>query len=88
MITLVIGLAVFLGSHSVSIVAPAWRDSMVQRWGLVRWQILYALVSFVGFYLIVRGYSLARLSPTVLYAPPVGLRHVAALLMLWETGAR
>jgi uncharacterized membrane protein len=82
MSTLILGLIVFLGSHSISIVAPAWRDSMVQRLGLVRWQIAYALVSFIGFYLIVRGYSLARLSPTVLYVPPVGLRHVAALLML------
>lgn len=82
MSTLIVGLLIFLGSHSISIAAPAWRDSMVQRWGLARWQILYALVSIVGFYLIVRGYSLARLSPTVLYVPPVGLRHVAALLML------
>jgi uncharacterized membrane protein len=80
--TLILGLIIFLGSHSLSIVAPAWRNSMVQRWGLARWQIAYALVSIIGFYLIVRGYSLARLSPTVLYVPPVGLRHLAALLML------
>jgi uncharacterized membrane protein len=82
MSTLILGLIIFLGVHSVSIVAPAWRDAMAQRLGLAGWQIAYALVSLLGFYLIVRGYSLARLSPTVLYVPPVGLRHVAALLML------
>jgi hypothetical protein len=36
----------------------------------------------VGLGLIVWGYAQARLSPTVVWAPPVGLRHAALTLML------
>jgi uncharacterized membrane protein len=87
MSTLILGLIIFLGVHSVSIVAPAWRDAMAQRLGLAGWQIAYALVSLLGFYLIVRGYSHARLSPTVLYVPylPGRIRDVAKHPMLVAT---
>ncbi len=43
---------------------------------------VYAVVSLVGFALLVYGYGLARQAPVVLYTPPDGLRHVALLLML------
>ena len=33
MTLLILGLALFLGIHSVSIVAPAWRDAQVARRG-------------------------------------------------------
>lgn len=79
---LVAGLVIFLGVHSTSIFAPAWRDRMEQRLGVSGWKLLYGLVSIVGFVLIVRGYRLARVAPVELYAPLAGLRHVAALVML------
>ena len=67
---LVLGLVLFLGVHSISIVAPAWRDRVAGRLGN-GWRGLYSLVSIAGFILIIRGYGLARLVPTVLYTPPV-----------------
>jgi uncharacterized membrane protein len=79
---LIIGLALFLGVHSVGIFAPAWRDATVARLGDVTWKALIALASVIGFVLLVHGYGLARLDPQVLYAPPLWMRHVAALLML------
>jgi uncharacterized membrane protein len=82
MLQLVAGLLVFLGVHSIRIFAPAWRDAMVKRLGAGTWKAVYSLASIVGFVLIVRGYAAARLEPVVLYVPPAGLRHVAALLML------
>lgn len=82
MAVLVAGLLVFLGLHSVAIVAPRWRDAQVARFGEGRWKGLYALVAAVGFVLIIVGYGIARQSPVVLYVPPVALRHVAALLLL------
>lgn len=80
--TLIAGLLLFLGAHSVSIVAPEWRDRMAGRLGRLGWQVLYSVIAVVGFWLIIRGYAAARLEPVVLYAPPAWTRHLASLLML------
>lgn len=82
MLQLVAGLVIFLGVHSVSIVARDWRERMVGRLGPLAWKALYAIASLVGFVLIVRGYSQARLDPVFLYQTPFWMRHVTALLML------
>ena len=82
MILLVVGLVLFLGVHSVSIVAPQWRQAQVQRLGERAWKGLYALVSLVGLILLIYGYGLARHAPVVLYTPPTWLRHLALLLMV------
>jgi uncharacterized membrane protein len=79
---LIVGLVLFLGVHSVSIVAPAWRDGQVARRGERTWKGVYALVSLAAFVLLIYGYGLARQTPVVLYAPPAALRHLALLLML------
>jgi uncharacterized membrane protein len=79
---LIAGLVIFLGVHSVSIFAPAWRDSMSARLGEQPWKILYSVASLIGFVLIVKGYALARQDPVFLYEPPFWMRHVSALLML------
>ena len=82
MVWLVLGLLIFLGIHSVSIVAPAWRDSQHARLGDGPWKGLYAVIAIVGFVLIVVGCGAARQSPVVLYSPPLFLRHFALLLLL------
>jgi uncharacterized membrane protein len=79
---LVAGLLLFLGVHSLAIVAPAWRNAMAARLGAAPWKAIYAVVSIIGFVLLVHGYALARAEPVVLYVPPAWTRHVAALLML------
>jgi uncharacterized membrane protein len=79
---LIIGLLLFFGIHSIGIVAPAWRDRTAARLGDPTWKAVYSLLSVIGFVLMVQGYGLARLDPTILYTPPLWLRHVAALLML------
>ena len=76
-----VGLVLFLGVHSVAIVAPAWRDAQVARHERA-WKGLYSLVSISGFALLIYGYGLARQPPVVLWTPPTALRHVALLLML------
>jgi uncharacterized membrane protein len=82
MIYLVIGLLLFLGVHSVAIVAPAWRDGMVARLGDATWKALFTVAAVIGFVLLVHGYGLARADPQVLYTTPPFMRHVASLLML------
>jgi len=79
---LVIGLAVFLGIHSVSIVAPAWRDSMAARLGELRWKRIYSIASLAAFLALVHGCSLARHEPVVLYQPTAWMRHLAFVVML------
>ncbi|HVC01144.1 MAG TPA: NnrU family protein [Steroidobacteraceae bacterium] len=82
MTTLIIGLCLFLGMHSIAIVAPALRASMRDRLGERAWKAVYALASLIGFVLIVHGFALARTAPIVLYTPPPWMRHVTFLLML------
>lgn len=82
MTTLILGLLLFFGSHSVSIVAPRGRDALAARLGPLGWRTVYSLVALAGFVLMVRGYAATRLEPVVLYNPPPFLRHVMALLML------
>jgi uncharacterized membrane protein len=82
MTLLVLGLILFLGVHSVSIVAPGWRDEQVRRRGVGAWKGIYTVISLIGFVLLVVGYGQARQAPVVIYTPPAGLRHVAWLLML------
>jgi uncharacterized membrane protein len=82
MTTLIVGLVLFLGVHSVSILAPAWRNAMAARLGEWGWKGLYAIGAIAGFVLIIQGYAAARLTPVVLWVPPAATRHIAALLLL------
>ena len=82
MTLLILGLILFLGSHSVRIFADGWRTQTIARLGEKPWKGLYTVVSLVGFALIVWGYGLARQQPVVLWNPPVGMRHAASLLTL------
>jgi uncharacterized membrane protein len=80
---LIIGLIIFLGLHSVRIFAEGWRNEKRAQWGEGAWKGVYSVASIVGFGLIVWGYGLARQQPAVLWVPPVAMRHIAALLMLF-----
>lgn len=82
MTLLILGLLIFLGVHSVSIVAPGWRDAQAARLGEMGWKGAYTVLAIAGFALLVYGYGQARQAPVVLYTPPVALRHVALLLLL------
>ncbi len=82
MTVLILGLIVFLGVHSVRIVAAPWRERTIARIGINAWKGAYTLLSVIGFVMLVWGYGEARLQSSVLYDPPLYTRHIAALLML------
>jgi uncharacterized membrane protein len=82
MTQLILGLVLFLGVHSISIVAPGIRTRAIGKLGEGPWKGLYAAVSIAGFVLLVWGFAQARLSPVVLYTPPAWMRHVTFLFML------
>jgi uncharacterized membrane protein len=79
---LILGLLIFLGSHSVRIFAEPWRGARIAAMGLNGWKGVYSIVSIAGFVLIVWGYGLARGVPVILFSPPVWTKHVAALLTI------
>ncbi|NDP40163.1 MAG: NnrU family protein [Rhodoferax sp.] len=79
---LILGLFIFLGAHSVRIVADDWRTRTRARIGALPWKVLYSVVSLLGFVLIVWGFGLVRQQPVQLWSPPVALRHLASLLTL------
>ena len=81
MLQLLLGILLFFGIHSASIVASPFRDRMAVR-SDAGWKAFYAIVSLIGIVLMARGYADLRQTPTLLYVPPVWLRHVAALLLL------
>lgn len=82
MIALVAGLVVFLGAHSVDVLAPQWRGAQVARIGLHRWKLAYSAASIVGFVVIIWGYGLARGEAIALWTAPPWTRHVTALLVI------
>lgn len=79
---LLLGLLIFLGSHSVRIVADGWRNAMVARFGPWGWKALFSLPSLLGFALLAWGYAETRAAPVVLWLPPTWTRHLASLLTL------
>lgn len=79
---LILGLVLFLGTHSLRIFAEGWRTTTRARLGEGAFKGVYTLLSLAGFVLICYGYGLARQNPVVLWQPPVAMRHVAALLTL------
>lgn len=81
MAILILGLLIFVGVHSIRLVSPSWRDAQVARFGEHGWKGIYSVGSLVGFVLIVWGYGIARRTPAILWMPPIGIRHLTALLV-------
>ncbi len=81
---LILGLVLFLACHSVRVFAEDWRVATRLRLGENMYKGLYSLASIVGFVLIVYGFGVVRVDSPMLWLPPVAMRHVASLLMLFS----
>ena len=82
LIYLIAGLVLFLGVHSTRVFANDWRTKTIARIGEKPFKGGYALLSIIGFVLLVWGYGQARQQGVMLWNPPVAMRHIAALLTL------
>ena len=82
MTQLILGLILFLGAHSVRIWADGWRNRTIEHYGENAFKGVHALVSLLGFYLLVVGYGEARLETVALWNPPIFTKHISILLML------
>lgn len=85
MALLILGLVLFVGSHSVRIFADDWRSRTIEAWGEKAFKGLYALLSLVGFYALIVGYAEVRMQPIVIWQPPIATRHISVLLMLFAS---
>jgi len=83
MLLLILGLLIFLGTHSLRIFADGWRTRQRERIGAMRWKGLLSLVSLAGFVMVCWGFGLARANTFAVWSPPVWTRHLAALLVLF-----
>ena len=77
-----IGLLIFLASHSSRIFAESWRNKMIDQIGEVKWKGLYTIISLIGFIVMVIGYSEARENTIVLWQPNAFLIYIALALNL------
>jgi uncharacterized membrane protein len=80
MILLILGLIIFLGTHSVNIYAEDWRRRQIVYFGEQGWKGRYALASLAGLILIIIGFGEARATSVLVYVPPNWLRY---LNILW-----
>ena len=82
MALLIAGLVLFLVPHSIRVFADDWRTRMIERLGELKWKGLITVLSIAGFILLIVGYDQARMTPIVLWEPPIWTRHLALLLNL------
>ncbi len=83
MILMLIGLILFLGSHSLGIF-PDVRRRLIEARGMATFKMGYRIVALIGFILICYGFGAYRAEGFVqLWTPPRGMRHLTLLLMLF-----
>ena len=85
MTQLILVLILFLGVHSVRIWDDGWRNQTIEAYGEKTFKGVHALVSLLGFYLLIVGYGEARLETVALWNPPVFTKHISMLLMLFSS---
>jgi uncharacterized membrane protein len=81
MFSLILGLVLFIGIHSISIIAPVYRETLVTK-NEKAYKAVYALLSFLGLYFIVTGYGALRENPSIIYFGAQSLRPLVSILML------
>jgi len=81
MVFLALGLLLFLGVHSVRILADPWRTRQIERIGEKAWKGAYTILSLLGFGLLLWGYGASRAAADW-WPPPGWAKHAAALVNL------
>ena len=82
MLVLIVGLVLFLGVHSATILGI--KPQLVQKHGAQTYKLGYTGVSLAGLVLIIYGFGLYRQTAWMqVWTPPRGMNHLAILLMLF-----
>ena len=77
MLMLALGLLLFVGVHSVGIVAYDWRIHCQTRIGRKFWKLGFTVISITGFILLVYGYAQTRTVPVYIFEPYLWTRQLA-----------
>jgi uncharacterized membrane protein len=81
MVTLLIGIVVFLGVHTLA-TRRQTRANLIRRFGEGPYKGLFSLGALIGFVLIVWGFSLYRSQGWIqVWTPPAWTRHLTITLM-------
>ncbi|MEW6254444.1 MAG: NnrU family protein [Pseudomonadota bacterium] len=84
MVMMLLGLVVFLGVHMVSSLRGV-RAALVGALGEGPYKGFYSLLSVSGLLLTAYGFALWRAQgPEQIWVPPLGLRHLSLLLMVFS----
>ena len=81
MLVLIVGIVIFLGAHTFTTFRPA-RAAMIEKIGPNGYKAAYSVASFIGFVLIVWGFSRYRAEGLIpIWSPPLWASHLTILLM-------
>ncbi len=80
MTLLILGIILFLATHLIRVVAPGFRLSMTDRFGLMGWRVINSALSLLSLIVLIWGYATA---PVInVWFPPMGMNHLTITLML------
>jgi uncharacterized membrane protein len=82
LVTLVFGLILFIGAHTVVTLRPQ-RAAVIKAIGVAPYKILMSVVALGGLYFVFHGFGMYRdAGPIPVWSPPYFMRHVTEALML------
>jgi uncharacterized membrane protein len=79
---MILGLILFLGTHSLRIYSEPLRSSLIEKFGIGTFKVVYALLSLLGILFIVNGHDEALQIITWGWDPPIFTKHINILFML------
>lgn len=83
MALLALSLILFIGLHLIRVLAPGFRQAMIDKVGKPAWTAFYAIASILTLVFVIHAFGAARSQPTgMLYNPPMGMTHLTVTLML------
>lgn len=79
---LILGLAVFVASHMIRVVADDWRSDVIARIGEKRYKTSYSVISFLALGAMIWGYGAARTASPSIWEPSPAIYTATSALML------
>jgi uncharacterized membrane protein len=79
---LILSLILFIGLHLIRVIAPGFRQQMIDKVGKPVWGAVHGILSVVTLLFLAYAFNEARGMYGYLYQPPIWTAHLALTLML------